>query len=71
MKAIRYILSLGTIAVLLFIGSSFAYGPEAAGVALDAEAPTVAVEPTKALLFGIALTIIGSFGSRKFIKKSS
>ena len=71
MKALRYILSLGTIATLLFIGSGFAKGPEKEAIPQKAETQMVATRPTNALLFGITLTIIGAYGCRKFIKKSS
>lgn len=61
MKAVRYLFSLSFMMILLFIGSGFAYGTDA---------PMMAAEPTTVLLLGIALTIIGSFGCRRFIKKS-
>lgn len=74
MKAIRYILSLGSIVFLFFAVSGFTYGPNNEVLPANADVTAVemtanAADPTIVLLLGIAFTIIGSFGCRKLIKK--
>ena len=71
MKALRYIFSIGAIAALLFIGSGFAEGPGQDTLPINTETQIADVGPTITLLLGVTFTIIGSFGCRKFIKKSS